>query len=64
MKIVATVKYIWGNSPNPDHWVIKFESRVFDCNRSLIDVLSWARTYDKSFDFSDVVISEYTGESL
>jgi hypothetical protein len=64
MKIVATVKFIWENSPNPDHWVMKFESRVFDCGRSLNDVLSWARTYDKSFTFSDIVISEYTGVSI
>ena len=64
MKIVATVKYIFENSPNPDHWVMRFESRVFDCKRSLNDVLSWAKTYDQSFTFSDIVISEYTGESL
>lgn len=64
MKIVAMVKFIWENSPKPDHWVIKFESRVFDLDRSLKDVLSWARSYDKTFNFSDIVISEYTGESL
>ena len=64
MKIVATIKYLYENSPNPEYWVFRFESRVFNCDRSLSSILSWARCYDKSINFSDIIISEYTGESL
>lgn len=64
MKIVATVKYLYENSPNPDHWVMRFESRVFSVNRSLSDVISWAKSHDQDVALSDIVFSEFTGESL
>ena len=63
MKIVATLSESVQVGENDFRQVRT--SRVFSCNRSINEIISWARSQGIGCaTINDVELSEYTGESL
>jgi hypothetical protein len=64
MNIIATVKL--ATEIAPYKYSTKRVSRVFSCDRSINDVLSWAKSTlnQENVSIGDIEFSEYTGASM